>query len=177
MHIWEPLFSNVKKKSPQTHLTCMSHKHTPEGSVNQDMRKKITEPPTKRALGKWVWGGLLMHPCLWKLSVVDRGGLAKVAGREHLYLRTCYHQQLPKPQGLPIRSGQETASKHLPCARHCAGDRDLKVSKTQSLLQRSAYDVPISLHSLSHLTLTMAKSYKNHPPFTDDEKQTRKVKY
>ena len=96
-----------------------------------------------------------------------------MTGREHLYLRTCYHQQLPKPQGLPIRSGQETASKHLPCARHCAGDRNSKVSKTQSLLQLSAYDVPISLHSLSHLTLTMAKRYKNHPHFTDDEKQTQ----
>ena len=173
MHIWEPLFSNVKKKSPQTHLTCMSHKHTPEGSVNQDMRKKNHSASYKEGPGEMGVGWITDAPLSLK-TFSGRGDLANAVGREHLYLRTCYHHQLPNPQGLPIRSGQETASKHLLCARHCARGRDLKVSKTQSLLQLSTYDVPISLHSLSHLTLTTAKCYKNHPHFTDDEKQTQR---
>ena len=135
--------------------------------------KKNHSASYKEGPGEMGVGWLLMQPLSLK-TFSGRGDLANAVGREHLYLRTCYHHQLPNPQGLPIRSGQETASKHLLCARHCARGRDLKVSKTQSLLQLSTYDVPISLHSLSHLTLTTAKCYKNHPHFTDDEKQTQR---
>ena len=87
---------------------------------------------------------------------------------------------LPPPvpkcsKGRTITSGQETVTKHLLCARHCARGRDSKVSKTQSLPQLSAYDVPISLHSSSHLTLTMVKCCKNHPQMMKN--RLRGVKY
>ena len=64
-------FLQCQEKVP----TNPSDMHVPQthtrGQCKPGHEEKITAPPTKRALGKWVLGGLLMHHCLWKLSVVE----------------------------------------------------------------------------------------------------------